>query len=46
VDITSDPALELRYILRVPVVRVGDAELDTAGLADRDIAAWLGNLGR
>jgi hypothetical protein len=45
-DITSDPALELRYILRVPVVRVGDAELDTAGLADREIAAWLGNLGR
>jgi len=41
VDIAADPAIELRYMVRIPVLRVGDAELDAAGLADREIAAWL-----
>ena len=41
VDIAADPALELRYVVRIPVVAVGDAELDAAGLPDREIAAWL-----
>jgi glutaredoxin len=41
VDIASDPTLELRYVVRIPVVTVGDQELDAAGLADRDIAAWI-----
>jgi len=41
VDIARDPALELRYVVRIPVLAVGTAELDAAGLPDRDIAAWL-----
>jgi hypothetical protein len=41
VDIAADPALELRYLVRIPVVSAGDAELDAAGLSDREIAAWL-----
>src|SRR2546430_14700486 len=35
VDITEDPALFDRYALRIPVVVVGDRELDAAGGADR-----------
>jgi len=41
VDIAADPVLELRYVVRIPVVAVGDAELDAARLADPEIAAWL-----
>lgn len=41
VDIAADPVLEVRYVVRIPVLRVGDAELDAAGLADREIATWL-----
>ena len=41
VDIAADPTLERLYVVRIPVVRVGDAELDAAGLADREIADWL-----
>jgi hypothetical protein len=41
VDIATDPAIELRYLVRIPVLAVGDQELDAAGLSDRDIAAWL-----
>ncbi len=41
VDIATDPALELQYVVRIPVLAVGEAELDAAGLADREIAAWL-----
>ena len=44
VDIASDPALELRYLVRIPVVRLGDQELDAAGLADREIAAWIASV--
>src|SRR5690348_12425096 len=40
-DIAADPALERRYLIRIPVVAVAEAELDAAGLSDREIAAWL-----
>jgi glutaredoxin len=41
VDIAADSALEFRYLVRIPVLAANGAELDAAGLADRDIAAWL-----
>jgi hypothetical protein len=41
VDIATDPALQLRYLVRIPVLAVGESELDAAGLTDRDVAAWL-----
>ena len=41
VDIAADPALELRYLVRIPVIAVGALELDAAGLSDREISAWL-----
>lgn len=44
VNIATDPALELRYLVRIPVLAVGEHELDAAGLADREIATWLGEV--
>jgi hypothetical protein len=41
VDITGRPDLVDRYALRIPVMRVGERELDVAGLYDRAIRAWL-----
>jgi hypothetical protein len=41
VDITRDPALFDRYALRIPVVTIGERELDAAGVDDRAIRAWL-----
>ena len=41
VDIDRDAGLRDRYTLRVPVLRVGDAELDAAGLEDGALARWL-----
>ena len=41
VDVATDPALELRYVVRIPVLAVAGAELDAAGLTDREIADWL-----
>ena len=41
VDIAADPALELRLLARIPVLAVGDRELDAAGLADPKIAEFL-----
>ena len=41
VDITKDPALFDRYALRIPVITMGDRELDAAGVDDRAIRAWL-----
>ena len=41
VDITQDPALFDRYALRIPVVTMGERELDAAGVDDRAIRAWL-----
>ena len=40
IDVSGDPLL-VRYALRVPVLAVGGAELDAAGLADGAIARWL-----
>ncbi len=40
IDASGDPLLA-RYMLRVPVLVAGDAELDAAGLADGAIARWL-----
>ena len=41
VDITKDAALFDRYALRIPVITVGERELDAAGVDDRAIRAWL-----
>ena len=41
VDITNDASLFNRYALRIPVVVVGERELDAAGLDDRALRAWL-----
>ena len=41
VDITKDAALFDRYALRIPVVTMGERELDAAGIDDRAIRAWL-----
>lgn len=41
IDTGTEPDLERRYVVRIPVLAVGDHELDAAGLSDRDIAAWL-----
>ena len=41
VDIDRVTALTDRYALRVPVLRVADAELDAAGLDDAAVARWL-----
>jgi len=42
VEVGDDP----RYILRVPVLRVGAEELDAAGLEDGAIARWLDQVSR
>ena len=44
VDIAADPVLERRYLVRIPVVAVGDQELDAAALADWEIAAWMASV--
>ncbi len=42
VDILSLPEPQRdRYVLRIPVVVVGEAELDAAGLEDAAILRWL-----
>lgn len=41
VDITADPVLFDRYAVRIPVIRAGSAELDSAGQSDATIARWL-----
>jgi hypothetical protein len=42
VDIGGLPAsVRDRYVLRVPVVVVGESELDAAGLEDAAIVRWL-----
>ena len=41
VDITKEPALFDRYALRIPVITMGERELDAAGIDDRVIRAWL-----
>ena len=46
VDVTRDAALLDRYVVRVPVLVVGDGELDVAGIDDAAIARWLDEVGR
>jgi hypothetical protein len=46
VDVTRDAALLDRYVVRVPVLVVGDAELDAAGIDDAAIGRWLDEVGR
>ena len=46
VDVTGDPALLDRYIVRVPVLVVGDAELDVAGIDEAAVGRWLDEVGR
>jgi hypothetical protein len=46
VDITNDPALLDRYVIRIPVLVVGDAELDVAGIDDAAIVRWFDDVGR
>jgi hypothetical protein len=41
VDIEGDPALFDRYAIRIPVLAVGERELDAAGLADEAVRRWL-----
>ena len=41
VDIDGEPALLDRYALRIPVLAVGEHELDAAGLADEAMRRWL-----
>jgi hypothetical protein len=46
VDVARDATLLARYILRVPVLVVGEAELDVAGIDDAAIGRWLDEVGR
>jgi glutaredoxin len=41
VDIERDPALRERYVIRIPVLRVEERELDSAGLDDEALKRWL-----
>jgi Glutaredoxin-like domain (DUF836) len=41
IDITKEPSLFDRYALRIPVVTMGERELDAAGVDDRAIRTWL-----
>jgi hypothetical protein len=45
VDVTRDPALLDRYVVRVPVLVVGDAELDVAGIDEAAVDRWLDQVG-
>jgi hypothetical protein len=45
VNVTRDPALLDRYVVRVPVLVVGDEELDVAGIDEAAIGRWLDQLG-
>jgi hypothetical protein len=45
VDVTRDPTLLERYVVRVPVLVVGDAELDAAGVDEAAIRRWLDEVG-
>ncbi|TMC04461.1 MAG: glutaredoxin family protein [Chloroflexi bacterium] len=45
VDVTRDAALLERYVVRVPVLVAGDAELDVAGIDDGAIGRWLDEVG-
>jgi len=38
---STGPSSDDRYLLRIPVLVVGEAELDVAGLEDAAIVRWL-----
>ena len=44
VDVTHEPTLLGRYVLRVPVLVVGEAEFDAAGVDEAAIGRWLDEL--
>jgi hypothetical protein len=46
VNIAGDPTLLDRYIVRVPVLVVGEAELEVAGIDDAAIGRWLDEVAR
>jgi len=46
VDVTRDATLLDRYVVRVPVLVVGDEELDVAGIDDAAIGRWLDEVRR
>jgi glutaredoxin-like protein DUF836 len=46
VDVTRDVTLTGRYVVRVPVLVVRDAELDVAGIDEAAIGRWLDEVGR
>ena len=46
VNVARDPALLDLYVVRVPVLVVGDAELDVAGVDDAAIDRWLDEVAR
>jgi hypothetical protein len=41
IDIARDPALFDRYALRIPVLAMGDDELEVAGIDEGAIVRWL-----
>jgi len=41
VDITADRELVERYVVRIPVLAIGERELDAAGLDDAAIRRWI-----
>ena len=41
VDITHHAAIFDRYALRIPVLAMGERELEAAGVDDRTLASWL-----
>jgi glutaredoxin len=45
VDVTRDAALEGRYVLRVPVLVVGDAELEVGGIDEAAMGRWIDEAG-
>jgi hypothetical protein len=45
VDVSRDPALLDRYVVRVPVLVVGEAELDVAGIDEAVVGRWLDEVG-
>ena len=46
VDVTRDAELEGRYVVRVPVLVVGDAELEVGGIDEAAIGRWFEEVGR
>jgi len=41
VDVTRDVVLEGRYFVRVPVLVVGDQELEVGGIDEAAIGRWI-----